>query len=57
MSTIPAGDETALRGFCARILGWSTKRKQVIEHALRSIQLSITHRATLVRRCRARADM
>jgi hypothetical protein len=43
-----ACDETALRGFCARILGWSADRTSAIEHALRSIHLSITHRAALV---------
>jgi hypothetical protein len=48
MSMMMASGETALRGFYARILGWSTKRKQVIAHALRSIQLSITHHAALV---------
>jgi len=34
-----AGDETALRCFCARILGWSEDRAPDIEHALRSIHL------------------
>jgi hypothetical protein len=43
-----ADKETALRGFCARILGWSDERTQAIEHALRSIHLSVTHRAALV---------
>jgi len=43
-----ADDETALRGFCARLLGWSEERAQDIEHALRSIHLAITHRAALV---------
>jgi len=42
------GDETALRCFCARILGWSKERAPDIEHALRSIHLAITHRAALV---------
>jgi hypothetical protein len=42
------GDEIALRGFCARILGWSDERAPDIEHALRSIHLGITHRAALV---------
>ena len=43
-----ASDETALRGFCARILGWSEERAPDIEHALRSIHLAITHRAALM---------
>jgi len=43
-----ADDETALRAFLARILGWSGERTQAIEQALRSIHLSIIHRAALV---------
>ena len=43
-----AVDEAALRGFCARILGWSDERAPDVEHALRSIHLGITHRAALV---------
>lgn len=45
---MPAGDETALRGFCARILGWSEERAPDVEHALHSIHLASTHRAALV---------
>lgn len=43
-----ADTETALRGFCARILGWSDRQAAVVENALRSIHLSVTHRAALV---------
>ncbi len=39
-------NETALRDYLARILGY--ERTQAIEHALRSIELSITYRAALV---------
>src|SRR6185295_13379571 len=45
---MPADDETALRAFLARILGWSGERAQAIEQALRSLHLSVTHRAALV---------
>jgi hypothetical protein len=41
-----ASKETALRAYLGRILGW--ERTQAIEHALRSIELSITYRAALV---------
>ena len=44
----PERDETTLRGFLARLLGWSDERKVAIEHALRSIDLGVTHRAALV---------
>jgi hypothetical protein len=37
-----------LRSFCARILGWANERKGAVDHALRSIELAATHRATLV---------
>ena len=40
--------ESALRGYLARILGWSDEQSVTIEHALRSIALSVTHRAALV---------
>lgn len=40
-----ATDEGALRSFCARILGWSTERAVAVEHALRSIELAMAHRA------------
>jgi hypothetical protein len=39
-------DETSLRGFLARILGWSAA--PAVENALRSIDLSVAHSATLV---------
>jgi hypothetical protein len=39
-------NETALRAYLARILGW--ERTQAIEHAVRSIELSIAYRAALV---------
>src|SRR5437762_4055420 len=41
-----ACDEAALRAFLARILGYD--RTQAIEQALRSIDLGVTRRATLV---------
>jgi hypothetical protein len=44
----PANTETALRGFLARILGWSDEHAMAVENALRSIHLSVTHRAALV---------
>jgi hypothetical protein len=44
----PESEEGALRGFLARILGWSDEHRTDIEHALRSIQLAITYRAALV---------
>jgi hypothetical protein len=43
-----ASNETALRAYLGRILGWSGERTQAIEHALRSIHLSVSHRAALV---------
>lgn len=46
--TILANDEGALRSFCARILGWTTNREVVIEHAIRSIELAADHSAALV---------
>lgn len=44
----PISDEGVLRAFLARVLGWSDERRTAIEHALRSLQLSITLRAALV---------
>ena len=41
-------DETALRSFCARILGWTSDRDLVVEHAVRSIELAIDQSAALV---------
>jgi hypothetical protein len=40
--------EDALHSFCARILGWTTDRAVVVEHAIRSIELAAGHRAALV---------
>lgn len=39
-----------LRAFCARILGWDGKQTLAVDHALRSIRMSLTHRAPLVLR-------
>lgn len=41
---------TALRAFCARLLGWDRERQVVVDRALRSIRMSMTHRAPLVLR-------
>ena len=38
----------ALRGFLSRLLGWRSKRLQVVDHALRSIRMAATHRTALV---------
>jgi hypothetical protein len=43
-----ANDEGALRSFCARILGWTTNREAVVEHAIRSLELATDHSAALV---------
>jgi len=43
-----ANAETTLRSFCARILGWTTDREVVVEHAIRSIELAIDQSAALV---------
>lgn len=40
----------ALRGFCARILGWGSDRLPVVDRALRSIRLTMTRRAPLALR-------
>ena len=45
---MPASDETALRAYCARILGWTDERRQDVEHAFHAIRLSIARCATLV---------
>jgi hypothetical protein len=45
---MPTSDEPALRAYLGRILGWSDERTQAIEHGIRSIHLSISHRAALV---------
>jgi hypothetical protein len=39
-------DETSLRGFLGRIIGWSAA--SAVENALRSVQLGVAHSATLV---------
>lgn len=41
-------NEAVLRAYLGRILGWSNDSTQAIEHAIRSIHLSISHRAGLV---------
>jgi hypothetical protein len=38
----------ALRGFLARLLGWGSDRTAVVDHALRTVRMAATHRATLV---------
>jgi hypothetical protein len=40
--------ETALHRFCARILGWTADREVAVEHAIRSIELTIDQSAALV---------
>ena len=40
--------ETALRSFCARILGWTSDRELVVDHAVRSIELAIDQSGALV---------
>ena len=37
-----------MRSFCARILGWTDEREELVEHALCSLKLAATHRAALV---------
>jgi hypothetical protein len=44
------GRWAALRAFCARLLGWDSDRHVVADRALRSIRMSVTHRAPLVLR-------
>ena len=39
-----------LRRFCARLLGWGGDRVAVVDRALRSIRMSLTHRAPLLLR-------
>jgi hypothetical protein len=41
-------NEDGLRRFCARILGWAEQRTDVVEHAIRSIELAMDHCAALV---------
>jgi len=43
-----ANNETALRSFCARMLGWTTDREVVVEQAIRSIELAVDQSAALV---------
>jgi hypothetical protein len=56
-TTLVAEDEwwMALRGFCARLLGWGGGRRGAVDRALRSIRLSLTHRMPLLLRCEADA--
>ena len=56
-TTLIAEDEQwmALRGFCARMLGWGGERRVAVDRALRSIRLSLTHRAPLLLRCESDA--
>jgi hypothetical protein len=51
-ATLVAEDErwASLRAFCARLLGWGPERQVAVDHALRSIRMSVTHRAPLVLR-------
>jgi hypothetical protein len=41
-------NETALRDFCARMIGWAPDLAPVVDHAVRSIYLAASHRAALV---------
>jgi hypothetical protein len=41
-----ASDESALRGFCARILGWTND--VAIDHAIHSLDLAADHHTALV---------
>jgi len=41
-------EENTLRGFVARILGWSPSRADAVEHAIRSINLAVERSAALV---------
>ena len=43
-----ANTDAALRGFLARILGWSPSRADMVEHAMRSLALAVERRAALV---------
>ena len=40
-----ASNETALRSFFARFLGWADEHKDDVERAVRSAELAATHRA------------
>ena len=46
MSALLNSNEAALRAFIARVVGWANT--SAIDHALRSIHLSVTHHAALV---------
>src|SRR5512140_730700 len=43
-----ANTDAALRGFLARVLGWSPSRADAVEHAVRSIELAVDRSAALV---------
>src|SRR5512140_1836954 len=43
-----AHTDAALRGFLARVLGWSPSRADAVEHAVRSIELAVDRSAALV---------
>ena len=43
-----ASNETALRSFFGRFLGWADECRDEVEHAVRSAELAATHRAALV---------
>ena len=43
-----ASDETALRSFCARIIGWDDERAGAVEHAVRSLKLAMDQCMALV---------
>lgn len=43
-----SGRSIALRGFLARVLGWTSDRTQVVDRALRSIRMAAARRTALV---------
>lgn len=43
-----SGRSIALRGFLTRVLGWTSDRTQVVDHALRSIRAAAARRGPLV---------
>jgi hypothetical protein len=45
---VTAHDETSLRGFVARLIGFAPERAQSVEHALRAIALAAAYHAALV---------
>jgi hypothetical protein len=45
-----SGRSVALRGFIARLMGWTSERTEAVDHALRSIRLAATRRTALVLR-------